>query len=92
METEYRILEKSFVNEYGKVVNVYYIIQYKKRFLWMTYWRNVTHQIGGISDVYNTTTEFSSVEQATEFAERHICGGMGYDGWETKVITTNKCN
>jgi len=88
---EYRILEKNYYDEYGDRKRTYYIIQYKKRFLWITYWRNVTHQMCGMSDVYNTTTEFESVLKATEFAERHICGGRVYDGWETKVITTKQC-
>ena len=88
---EYRILEEKYYDRYGEEKNSHYIIQYRRHFLGISYWKTVTHEMCSMSGTYSNTTYFASVEQATEFAERHICGGRAYDGWETKVITTKQC-
>jgi hypothetical protein len=89
--TEYRILEERYYNRYGESNQVQYIIQYRKRFLGIPYWKTVTHQVGDFDGTYSNTTYFNSITQAEEFAERCICGERGYDGWETKVVTTKQC-
>ena len=88
---EYRILEEKYYDEHGKEIMYYYIVQYRKSFLGIRYWKNITHDVSGMSGSYSVTTRFPTEGAATEFAERCICGGRKWDGWVTKVITTKKC-
>jgi hypothetical protein len=89
--TEYRILEEKYYDQYGEVKDSHYIVQYRRSFLGIRYWKTVTHTIGDMNGTYSNTTYFRSITQAEEFAERHICGDRGYDGWKTKVVTTKQC-
>jgi hypothetical protein len=89
---EYRILKETYYDQYGEEKNSQYFIQTRKKFLGIRYWSSISHDVGSMSGTFSTTTYFSSVKQAEEFAEKHICGGRCYDGWVTKVVTTKQCN
>ncbi len=86
MNPEYRILEKTYYDEYGNKKRRYYTIQYKKKILWFKYWKSVTHTIGSISGTFDTITEFETKEQAIQFAEKHICCDELYDAWSSKIV------
>jgi len=88
---EYIILKETYYDQYGEEKTVHYFIQTRKKFLGIRYWKRVSHDIGGMSGTYLTTTSFKSLEQAEQFAQRHICGECVYAGWKTKVITTKQC-
>jgi hypothetical protein len=86
MNPEYRILEKTYYDEYGNKKRRYYTIQYRKKILWFKYWKSVTHTIGSISGTFDTITEFETMQQAKEFVEKNIWGDGIYDQLETKII------
>jgi hypothetical protein len=90
MTPEWRILEKTYYNEYGNKATQYYIIQYKKKFLWFSYWKYITHKISCMSDTFDAITEFDNIQQAKDFAEKNICGNGIYDKFDTKIINQNE--
>jgi hypothetical protein len=89
--SEYRILEEKYYDRYGKEKQCYYIVQYRKSFLGIRYWKNIKHEIGGIYHIHSVNTHFESIDAATEFAERVICGCQKKDKWVTKIIANKKC-
>jgi len=88
---EYRILEEKYYDRYGKETNCYYIVQYRKQFLGIRYWKTVRHKMAASGGVYSSVTHFPSEAAAREFAERYGCGELPHDGWVTRVIGHNKC-
>lgn len=89
---EIRIKKNEYFDEYGSAKGEYYHIEYKITFLFFwEIWRTVKHRESGWSDSYKSKTRFSTIEDAEEFAEEHLCKGKPYDTWETTTVKTLTC-
>lgn len=89
---EYKILEKVYYNEKGKSTYGYFCIKYKVPFLWFwSRWKYVTHQDCGMSGCYSVRTRFSTLKEAQQFAQDHICGDRVFDVFVTKQIEHKVC-
>ena len=88
---KYQIIEQTYRNEYGEEKRKVYTIRRRKKFLGISYWSNVTHKECGMSDIYNTVTEFESHSQAHEFILNVLCENRNRDGWSYKVVSEFDC-
>lgn len=89
---KYRIISKQYINEYGNSSIKSYYIEYEKPFLFFwKRWVRVEHEMCGMGGCYMTTTYFESLEQAEQFAVKHLCSGAMYDGFETEIVKQSKC-
>lgn len=89
---EYRIKSTRYINEVGKPGTTTYYIEYKKPFLFFwEVWVSVKHTDCGMGDCYRSTTYFDSLEQAEQFAIKHLCDGHVYDGHEVEIVKQSKC-
>ena len=71
MTSETRIIKCQYTDEFNKSERPYYIIQYRKSFLWLLrYWRNVTetkYTLSGSSDIIK---QFDSQDDAERYIKR----------------------
>jgi hypothetical protein len=89
---KYQIVEAKYYNEFGEEKSKVYQIRRRKKFLGISYWSWVTHQICGMGDCYDVRTEFESHSKAHDFVVDVLCGNECRDGWNSKVISEFDCN
>lgn len=89
---EYRIKSQRYIDPWGKEHDPQYFVEYRKPFLffWQR-WVEVTHLNCGWGDCHSVTTYFGTLEEAEEFAKKHLCEGRVHDGHEIKVVGTHDC-
>jgi hypothetical protein len=89
---EYKIIKNQYINERGKELSPYYTIRYKVRFLWFWWrWKYVSHSSCDRYGCSSLVTDFPTLEDAQRFAEKFICGGRVYDGFEKRVVDYKIC-
>lgn len=85
---EYNIIERQYIDEYGKANSPFYVISFKKRFLWWSYWKLLTHRVCVMFDV---VTKFPDQPSAESFAKTYLCEGQIFNGVKETVVSVNKC-
>lgn len=89
METNFKIMENVYYNEYGQEKRKYYFILRKHTgILGVEYWRKIVHPS---YDSYETTT-FETREDAVNFVKNVLCKNKTISGWKTNVVDEISCN
>ena len=91
MQNEYKIMKHSYFDEYGTESNIYYYILERRRFLGIPFWKEITHQICGMGDCYNITTQFKTLEDAEKFIKKTLCPGNVYSKSVNNVVKKIYC-
>jgi hypothetical protein len=91
MNREYKIFKQSYINEYGKETITYYYIKESRKFLGITFWFEIKHEICGMGDCYNVRTRFDTIEKAETFIKETLCPRKGSDKWIKEEIKNVSC-
>jgi len=88
----YYIIDVSRYGEKGELENTLYQIRYRKKWLGMiSYWKYITHRECGMSDCYDSRTQFDTIENAEKMIKEVLCPNKIYDGWSTTTVGKIKC-
>ena len=78
-------------NEYGIDERPYYYIQEQRKFLWWTFWHNITESVcdyGGCSQVVKA---FSSEYKAKDYITNDLCKRRKPKGWSNTMVDEVGC-
>lgn len=83
---EYRIIESSYCNEYGKEVTKHYYIEVRKSFLGIDYWCSIKHKTCDETGCFKVKTTFDTYEEAYRFIKDVLSLNKKKDTWVDKII------
>lgn len=69
----HRILQRTFYDELGKIQADYYIIQVKKYFLGIPFWKNIKECHCDYTGCYSTNMKFATFDKALDYIENYLC-------------------
>jgi hypothetical protein len=77
-QSNFLIKHYQYFDEKGKCLNEYYYIQEFKKFLWWSYWSDITHQecewdASLWDDSNRIRTTFKTIEEARDFVRNVLC-------------------
>ena len=70
---KYRIVERRWYDNHGKIEAENYIIQVLKSYLGIKIWRNITETVCNYADCYSTAKKFYSFHEAQDYIENDLC-------------------
>jgi hypothetical protein len=70
---KYRIVERRWYDNHGKIESQNYIIQVRKSYLGIKMWRTITVTECNYDECYSTAKKFSSFEKAQDYIENDLC-------------------
>lgn len=92
METnKFKIVKHIYYDKYGKEVRDCFTIEESHSFLWVNYWRDITHTECYETGCYKSTTEFKTEEDAKSFIRDILCKNKPYDRWCSNIVKCCNC-
>jgi hypothetical protein len=88
---KHRIIEKVYVDHYGKEHNKHYYIQTQKEFLGFKYWKTLKHTECGWGDCYKATTKFAEHKDAVKHIKEVLCLGIKTDAHKETIYDYQQC-
>jgi hypothetical protein len=89
---KHRIIEATYMDDYGNRNHKVYHVQTKKSFLSFPYWKYETRLECGYGDCYDVRLEFKTYGEALKFIKDNLCGKDFKPGWSYKVMREVDCN
>lgn len=70
---KYRILERTWYDNLGKLETNHFIIQVRKSYLGIKIWRTITQTECNFADCYEISKKFRSFEEAQDYIQNYLC-------------------
>lgn len=90
-QANFLIKHYEYFDENGKLSHEYYYIQEWKKFLWWSYWKDVTHTVCGYGDCTKTRTTFKTLKKAQEFVREVLCPELPRESRRETVVDEMVC-
>jgi hypothetical protein len=88
---KFKILKEEYFDDYGTINGTVFLIQEKKSFLGISYWKYITRTERGWGDSYKVPITFGTKKGAEEFIANILCPNKPRDKHVKAEITEINC-
>lgn len=84
---DFKIIFYEKFDHLGKLDRQYYYIKERKKFLWFSKWKPITHQEISSSTIYTYRIIFKTIEEAQKFIDEVLMFDILRDGCRETVVS-----